>query len=212
MANHLILGKSAGYSIGGVKMRISEDARRSVVFFGIEGPEGIEYGGTGFLIQWIEGDLRWPYLVTARHVAEGLSKHETFFIRANLLNGDAISVEIEHASWVFPEDESVDLAVVPYGLNVEAMDHVHIPMPEFLANFDDPLAIACGDAINIVGLFRLHRGNKRAIPFVHCGWVSVLPDSNERVPIRNPATGKLFGSEAFLVEVNRPGIAGGSNS
>jgi hypothetical protein len=182
-------------------VRISENARRCVVFFGVAAPEDkIEYGGTGFLIDWVEGDLHWPHLVTARHVAEALSQHESFFLRANLLSGEASLLEIEHVRWVFPDDETVDLAVVPFGLNIQAMDHVHIPLAEHLAQFDKPNAICCGDAINIVGLFRLHHGNRRAVPFVHCGWISVLPDPKERVPVKNRVTGKTLESEVFLVE------------
>jgi hypothetical protein len=183
-----------------VTVRIGDNARRCVVFFGISAPEDkIEYGGTGFLVDWVEGDLHWPYLVTARHVA-ALNHHESFFIRANLLGGEASLLEIEHVRWVVPEDESVDVAVVPFGLNIQMMDHAHIPLPEHLAQFEKQYAICCGDAINIVGLFRLHHGNKRAIPFVHSGWIAVLPDPNERVPVKNHTTGKTLECEVFLVE------------
>jgi hypothetical protein len=190
---------------GGLTVRVSEDARRCVVFFGISVPEGdsapdgIEYGGTGFFVQYRDEEfgLQWPYLVTARHVAEALSKYEEFFIRANALDGEAVLLEVSTTIWAYPDERSVDLAVLPFGFNRDIMDHVPIPIPDLLAQFGVGNAIACGDHINIVGLFRLHTGNKRSVPFVHSGTIAVKPDAKERVPIKDRITGELVNSEVF---------------
>src|SRR5947209_7322459 len=108
------LGPEWSEQIGGATVRVGENARRCVVFFGIHGPEGlpfegteftIEYGGTGFFVEWTEDDgLSWPYLVTARHVADALSKHESFFVRGNMKDGSASLLEIKNMQWIYPED------------------------------------------------------------------------------------------------------------
>src|ERR1700730_8291038 len=127
-------------------MRIGENARRCVIFFGLRGSEGIEYGGTGFFVDYRDNDLMFPYLVTARHVAEALSRHESFFLRANMLDGGASLIEVLKMRWACPEDPSVDLATTPFGLKKELMDHTNVNIPEILANFDDPRQICCGDS------------------------------------------------------------------
>jgi hypothetical protein len=47
--------------MGGLTVRIGEDVRRCVVFFGVPGPEGIEFGGTSFLVQFDEPPLSFFY-------------------------------------------------------------------------------------------------------------------------------------------------------
>jgi hypothetical protein len=47
---------------GNGQMRIGEDGKKCVVFFGVdgEGPEGIAYGGTGFLIVYQDEEIYVP--------------------------------------------------------------------------------------------------------------------------------------------------------
>ena len=71
-------------------MRVKDELRRSVVFFGKQSMEGITYGGTGFLVSYTDGDLLCPYLVTARHVAKHLMGE--FVIRSNY-KSEAIASE-----------------------------------------------------------------------------------------------------------------------
>jgi hypothetical protein len=56
-------------------MRLGEDAKRSVVFFGKTDPMTgeIVYGGTGFLVGYEGQGARLPYLVTCR-IADKLQK------------------------------------------------------------------------------------------------------------------------------------------
>jgi hypothetical protein len=57
-------------------MRVNDDARKSVVFFGVPTPDGVQYGGTGFMLCDFEGDILIPFIVTAGHVARELEKFE----------------------------------------------------------------------------------------------------------------------------------------
>ena len=92
----------------GVTVRLSEDARKCVVFFGVSSPDGedgIQYGGTGTLIGLIDetdGHFGFAYLVTNRHIAERLSNDTGFYIRANRKDGTAFPIPIESLDWSYP--------------------------------------------------------------------------------------------------------------
>jgi hypothetical protein len=197
-----ILGKLSPSD--GVTVRLSEDARKCVVFFGVSSPEGedgIAYAGTGALVAVIEPDgWGFAYLVTNRHIAEALSRDTHFFIRANRKDGSAVPLHIDRVEWVYPDDRSVDLAVVPFALEVKDFDQSYFSLTHVMLNFEKPRAIMPGDPINIVGLFRLHIGAKRNIPIVHSGHLAALADPHEKVPVRNPITKELIESEVYLVE------------
>jgi len=64
-------GQSA--DVEGISVKISEDAKGCVVFFGLPAEnDSIRYGGTGFLVRVKDGELGFGYLVTCRHVAKFL--------------------------------------------------------------------------------------------------------------------------------------------
>jgi len=70
-----------------VNVRISDDARRSVVFLGVEddtlGGPGIRCVGTGFFLGYMR---QFRYLVTVKHVALALWD-APFLIRVNNIEG-----------------------------------------------------------------------------------------------------------------------------
>jgi hypothetical protein len=73
--------------------------------------------------------------------------------------------------------------------------------PEFVILGDSGRKqLMCGDVINLIGLFRLHAGKQRNIPFVHTGHLAVLSDSSERIPVRDRTTNKVVPAEVHLVE------------
>jgi hypothetical protein len=185
-------------------MRISDNALKSVVFFGVPGPEGVEYGGTGFLCAYRhQGEGKhFLYLATAKHVAKALESHHGtgLYIRANLIKGAATDLPIEHITWTHHPDPTVDLSIVPFGFSARSFDHTHFSLSEVGPFFADPTALRCGDVINIVGLFRLRAGSKRNMPIVHTGHIASLADSTELVPIRDTITKNIVESEVYLVE------------
>lgn len=192
----------------GFIVRVNDDARKSVVFFGVPTPEGVQYGGTGFMLCDFEEGILIPYIVTARHVAKELDKYRDtgFYIRANRKDGGNPLVEIESADWAYHPDPTVDLAVAHLSLNGKIFDIIYYPLRDkFFVNEDriakhgDPSDVLCGDPVSIIGLFRLHAGKQRNIPIVHTGHVAALPDANERIPIKD-SQGNKFEAEAYLVE------------
>ena len=87
-------------------MRISEDAKKCVVFIGIHSPptagsaatSEIKYAGTGFLVSNMDADGdTFRYLITCRHVARNLE--DEFFLRLNTVDGGAEDALIEQANW-----------------------------------------------------------------------------------------------------------------
>lgn len=195
---------------GGATLRVGEDARKCVVFFGIAGegpidkgvPENISYGGTGFLAGYVESGLVVPYIVTCRHVAKLLSKHREFFIRANTVGGESYTLGLKKMEWAYPDDDSVDLAATLYALPSHIFDVIYFRLDNTTCVLG-PAAksrVFCGEAISLIGLFRLHPGKQRNISFVHTGNVAVLPDEFERIPMRDRTTNETVEAEVYLVE------------
>src|SRR5579863_3791251 len=95
-ARHYTLGPERRAPILGApwfQMRVSDDLRKTVVFFGIEGPEdegGITCVGSGFLVEYEDEG----YLVTARHLARGLG-NDPFLLRINKKDGTAQNIPVE---------------------------------------------------------------------------------------------------------------------
>jgi hypothetical protein len=190
-------------------VRINDDARQAVVFFGVPGPDGIEYGGTGFMLCDHEEGILIPFLVTARHVAEALIDHHDtgFFIRVNTKDGKSHEIPVESADWAFHPDPTVDLAAINFSLSGKIYETIYYPLkdPSYgpddrIAKYGSPNAVICGDPISIVGLFRLHHGKQRNVPVVHNGHIAALPDPNERIPIKELKTNKIVEAEVYLVE------------
>jgi hypothetical protein len=185
-------------------VRISEDARQHVVFFGIASPPKgeIAYGGTGFLvgIQGRDGQPH-PYIVTCRHVAKALEAAGGFVIRANLNGGGSHSLAVEESEWAYHPDPSVDLAAAIFWLDGRVFDHAFFDIEKSMARAGEHGSLVrCGDIASIVGLFRLHHGKQRNIAIVHTGHVAALPDPNEPLPSRDRLTGAVIETEGYLVE------------
>lgn len=178
--------------------------RKSVAFLKLtckDGDKEIEDRGTGFFVGFpdprLPKDQSFPYLVTNRHVAlcwKDFGKPlpvENISITLNRRqpNGDVVAQEVflnrsGNAAWVFPQDESVDLAVLPFGPDPAEFDFLTAPFT-MLAD-DDFLAekrITEGQPIFFVGFFYQFRGTKRIEPIVRQGIIAMLP--HEKVAFKN---------------------------
>ena len=184
--------------VEGINVKISEDAKGCVVFFGVPiGNDAIDYGGTGFLVRITDGELGFGYLVTCRHLAKALQDFGDFFIRMNTKNGGCESVPVESIDWRYSADATVDIAVASVHFNLRKFDHFYFTIE---SNWLPSSQVCCGDLINIIGLFRLHYGSKRNLPIVHTGNIAMLSDPNERVPLHDEMTGKTVQCEAYMIE------------
>jgi hypothetical protein len=167
---------------GYLPMRVSEDARSSVVFLGWQqaGPADtapIDPQGTGFLMAIDPARGRGAVLVTARHVAEGL--HPPFVIRMNRKGGGSDLIHIERPEdirWCFyPDDQSIDLAVAPIAIPGWA-DVTCYEVRHFLEKDAEKWRhIFVGDDVCVIGLFYPHYGEWRNEPIVHTGHIAMFP-------------------------------------
>src|SRR5262245_15232441 len=94
----------------GFSMRIADDLRQTVVFFGYADASrstGITCIGTGFLL----GYKNTGYLVTARHLSHQLG-NDPFLLRVNRKDGTAENLHADNVKWHEHSDPSVDVSLV----------------------------------------------------------------------------------------------------
>ena len=154
---------------GGIVLRISENARKCVVFFGIGGagpmdnagvPLTISYGGNGFLIAHHQDGVNVPYLITCRHVGKLLSKHSEFYVRGNTIWGEAYTLPDKRMEWAYHPDQTLNL---PPPLTVYQL--IYLTLSTFWSDAQTTVLgdkakslVYCGEPISLIGLFRLYPG------------------------------------------------------
>lgn len=189
------------------KMRIPDDIKKCVCFLSVKDNGKYRYGGTAMILTLKEGrndDLFWTYLVTARHCVEAAKNtHGDLYARFNMRDGPAQLVKLED-KWIYPADESVDVAVLPVLLGPEVeygtVSNLMIASDYELA----ALNIGIGDDLVIIGLFTQRYGTQRNIPILRSGIIASMPDE----PLEDQNTGKPY--NAYLIEVRSIGGLSGS--
>jgi hypothetical protein len=189
-------------------VRIEDSVRHTVVFIGYPSDEsgkgGIDCIGTAFLLR--HGGF--PYLITARHVAEYVGS-DPFLLRVNRFDGSADNLPIDGATWHYDSDPSFDVAVLPIaGLLREHEHYVRFIEDEkesWWSNKAWKYGVGIGDFCYTVGLFRVLSGNKRNLPVVHFGTIArpIYGPDEESIPIkdwRDPEGKKTILTDAYLVE------------
>src|SRR6185437_3200568 len=92
-------------------------------------------------------DASFGYLVTNRHVAECWDEGnkntpmpvKAIAVQLNLLTGSAETVVVNpagNAAWIYPDDPSVDLAILPFSPNQKLFDFKTVPI-SVLSTDDD---------------------------------------------------------------------------
>jgi len=190
-------------------MIVDDKIRKCVVFIGLRMANGdFRLAGSGFFIgRGIEnGKANTVYLVTAKHVVEGITKKglTEVYIRGNLTTGSTEWAKTESKDWRFhPTDASVDIALIQVGV---PSHWDHLVMPITMCATPDTLQsneVGLGDEVFIVGLFRHHHGSNKNIPIVRVGNLAAL--SEEKIDTN------LYGSmDAFLIEARSIGGLSGS--
>ena len=186
----------------GFSVRISETARRSVVFFGAPSPNAaIEYGGTGFMVLFREGNgTSSCYLVTAAHVARRIDPGSDVMLRVNRRDGGSAPFTLHDVVWSIHSDKNVDIAATPGYIDPAIWDLAYLNLNDAVKRDAYEFRVQHGDPISIVGLFRLHSGSNKNTPIVHSGNIALMPDPEEKIPVQDRATGGRLEMEAYLVE------------
>lgn len=195
----------------GEPMRVAHDLLNSVLFFGHGEGDEFRACATGFLL--LHKTL--AYIVTARHVAEGLGD-DPFNIRVNIPQGDhgLFPIDLTQSDeprlrWFLHQESCADLAILPFPIDLQELNiKATIILSRGVVEQKNPMSDAgCGDMCHIIGLFTMRAGKRRNIPVVHTGHIACLSDSKELIPSQN--NNNLVYVEGHLVEVsNLSGLSG----
>jgi hypothetical protein len=154
----------------------------------------------------VRGRKEWyhTYLVTAAHSIRSVQeKAGSLYVRFNTNDGGSAVVETT-TDWVFPDDEAVDLALLPYEPS-ETYEVGPLPLEGFAT--DELIAhhnFGIGDEIYAMGLFYFRHGKKRNHPVLRTGIVASMPDE----PIEDERTGLPY--DAYLIEMRSFGGLSGT--
>lgn len=177
---------------------------KSVTFIRLtcrDGVQQFDVRGTGFFVYYPDAGLGknagFVYLVTNRHVAECWNESgkpmqvENISITMNRKQpiGDTLAQQgflnpYGNVSWIFPEDDSIDLAILPFAPDESTFDYIPIPISIFLP--DDLLKkqqITEGDQVIFAGFFYQFPGSKQMEPIIRQGNIAMLPV--EKFPFLN---------------------------
>ena len=193
-------------------VRVPDQVLKCVAFIGaaVRSPEGEVFGdldATGFFVSVRSKhfpELRYPYFVTAKHVANAL-KDRTPYILVNSKTGEKpIYLKNWHPYWFFhPSDPTADVAVLQIA-EQPGTDHLAVLTKDFvtaedIANRD---WVDIGDEAFMTGLFTPAPGEKRNMPIVRHGNVAMIPDHQIQT--------ELGYSDVFLIEARSIGGLSGS--
>jgi len=188
-------------------MQIPKEIKKGVVFLGYRNDDGIEqFAGTAFYVsRSIANGMGFTYLVTARHVIDGIrtKRREKVLMRVNPTRGSAVWVEIPIEHWISHTDPSVDV-VVKRAAIIKGADHNSIPIRSFVnAETIKAENIGIGDEVYMPGLFVNHYGEDRNIPVVRTGNIAAMAE--EKIVVNK--FGKI---DAYLIEARSIGGLSGS--
>jgi hypothetical protein len=204
-----------------------EAIRQSVVFLYFKDPTGkVQEAGTGFLLAIAEKENPnqiYELLVTARHIADPKwlgceEKQGEWFARLNKRSFDPIKDDIgtveeaigtpDHpVNWIYPDDDSVDIAFTPVNGQVfESLKADNKFLVRQLPTTEELKTINTGAQITSAGLLLGASGEKRNYPIFKFGYVSSIPA--ETVPIRGCGSFIRQASEWMIAASLVPGNSG----
>ena len=201
--------------VDGEPMRLKMDVLKTVFYIGTHAPGGSFAAlGTAFLL--VHG--RMPYLVTAKLVAAAFGD-DPVQIRMNHSDGrgrtysyDPLQTDHPHLRCFFHPSHSVDVAVLPFLINIDEMgvDVLILNSSEAVDRLapQESSPVGCGDLCYAVGLFSLAPGSKKNLPVIHTGNIARIADRDELIPQRQPNQ-DIVGQEGYLVQLsNLSGLSG----
>jgi trypsin-like peptidase len=172
--------------------------------------------GTGFLVSVPDNRLApsqaFQYLVTNRHVAEpGIEDGQPCKLLGTVVlvnprdkSSPASTFRVDPNTWIFPTDDGVDLAAMPFGMTAKDLDFQVIPFSMFEnANSAPPDNLIEGDPVIFAGLFVQFAGVQRFEPIVREGKIAMIPDEKISGTLKKPAF-------AYLTEAHSYGGNSGS--
>jgi len=183
-------------------MDIPAEIGKNVVFLYCNTQKtGMQTAGTAFLVSIDfpdiprEMEVNYMYLVTAKHVIEGIKSHTEdgeVYVRVNTKGGGSALLSMAGTEWV--TDASADIAVADWEPPSDA-DLVRFPLEgaataENLASKNRHLKT--GDDTFLVGAFLSRVGQTKNIPIIRVGNIAALADE--------PVVTRVGEQDAYLVE------------
>ena len=192
-------------------MRVPDEVRECVVYLGLpvnlpDGRMAMKPVGTAFFAFMPDETLEnwgYSYLVTAKHVAQGLDGKE-FVARVNLRDGGATLIKGEGVTWWHhPTDTAVDVALFPWALSPQKYEFRRLATEMFLTDeIIRSQSIGPGDEVFVTGLFAHFAGSQRNIPIVRMGNIAMMP--------QEPVPTNMGNIDAYLIEARSIGGLSGS--
>lgn len=193
-------------------MRINDKIKKTVAFLQYKLADGTyKYAGTCFFIQrnGKKENSQIPYVVTAKHVIEGVKKTglASIFIKLNLTSGQTIAFETLIEDWLLHEDVNTDVAVFLLPYNPDLVDQYVTLETTFID--EEKIRnneVDCGDEVIITGLFKHHTGGKQNLPIIRIGNIAMMPGEKVQTKdhlmdaylIESRSIGGLSGSPVFI--------------
>lgn len=179
--------------------------------------------GTGFFVAYsdprLPSDQAFIYLVTNRHVAEAIETTSgcqrfpiklttvTFNLKTPDSSGNRQHVEVQPnppgISWVFPADDGIDLAVLPFSDPENKFDMASVALSDFMRKEQIQTDFDVGDKILFAGLFAPFEGQHEIQPILRQGMLSMIPDGPIRATLCKP-------TDVYLADVHAIGGNSGS--
>jgi hypothetical protein len=194
----------------------------------------VPYSATAFFLvkpdERLGKDRGFEYLVTNRHAAQpGIEDGApcqvvNYFVKLNLRSNDPAHPTVAtpiplgpKLPWVFPDDPSVDLAIIPFAADQSKVDFE--PIPTTMLATDDIVkanGIGEGDPVIFAGLFVQVPGLIKLEPIVRQGIIAMIPDEAIGTTLKRP--GSLYladvhvfgGNSGAPMFVNLGGFRNGS--
>jgi len=117
-------------------MQINDEIRKCIVFLGVlDGTGEFAPYGTGFVAHWVQAGLRFPYLVTARHVLDDMrASKRPLVARLNGNDGLAKIGTIDADSWKgHPTEPKCDIVVTHFNASRDTFDFLALTLFQTLS-------------------------------------------------------------------------------
>jgi len=133
--------------------------------------------------------------------------YDPLYIRWNVKEGGHVLTETPASNWVFHDDPSADVAVMPFA-PPEGFEHRPFLLKDGVATAETIKEhnIGIGDEIFVTGMFVSHVGTRRNIPLIRVGTIAAMPEElidtemglMEGYLIEMRSIGGLSGSPVFV--------------
>ena len=206
-------------------VRLETEILKTIVFISVDARRpgrlgrSNPYNGTGFLvgvpdnrIPLIPKDRTNAYLVTNRHIAQGIDQCEQLqvdrmYVTLNLkdpINGNrAEKIPLKLSSeihWYFPQDPAIDLAVLPVVVS-DKYDFRFISIDQFLSSeIIDTKNVVPGDRVLTGGFYSGYAGLHEIQPILREGVLAMVPDGPMMTTTCAP--GNVFLADVHIIPGN----------